>query len=220
MSVQQLKTLLGGLSRLQQLQRLDVQANEVVEWPQLPPAASYAALTASSQLTALLLTDCSMQWDAAQHMFAAGRQLPHLQQLAVAPSAYTLREFSDGEYGQAALKGCSLRLQPGYAAQLAACCHNLQSLSLLWATSQTSAASLQPLTTLTRLTSLWVGGDGWSTAAAEAVLSRLTGRGWQTRCLRATSASACFCLLMAGRYCPTEIYMLVLLSLQRCVVSL
>jgi hypothetical protein len=175
LSAEGLTNLLDGLSHLQQLQRLSVDADG--DRRQFPPAASYAALTASSQLTALLLTNCSMHRDAAQHMFAAGRRMPQLQQLAIAPCDWTLHDFSGMLHDVRTLEGYSLILQRGSAARLVACCHNLRSLSLLWATPQVYAASLLPLTTLTRLTSLRVGGDGWGIVATGAVLSRLTGNG-------------------------------------------
>jgi hypothetical protein len=48
-----------------------------------PPAAAYAALTASSKLQYLHLSSCSLPVGVWQHVFPAGRQLPHLQTLVM-----------------------------------------------------------------------------------------------------------------------------------------
>jgi hypothetical protein len=46
-----------------------------------PPAASYAALTASSKLRHLDVCNCFVPASALQHMFPDGKQLPQLQEL-------------------------------------------------------------------------------------------------------------------------------------------
>jgi hypothetical protein len=107
--------LLRSLSHLQQLQRIYISTADRQSQQQLPPGASYAALTASSQLTALKLSGCCMHRDAARHMFAAGRQLLHLHQLEIEPFT-GLR--SDQVHAAATLQRCSLMLQTGDAAQL------------------------------------------------------------------------------------------------------
>jgi hypothetical protein len=182
--------LLDGLSQLQQLQRIEVVAANEDAQP-LPPAASYAALTASSHLTTLLLSDCCMQSVAARHMFAAGRRVPHLQQLEITPHELRLLGFSLTMYTVDEVRDYSLVLQPGYAAQLVACCPNLRSLSLLWAPMSADASSLQPLTLLTHLTSLRVGGDGWGNQAAIDVLSRMTG---EHQSMPLAEGNATFCV--------------------------
>jgi hypothetical protein len=49
-----------------------------------PPAAAYTALTASSKLQYLNITNCTLPVGVWQHVFPAGRQLPHLQTLLMA----------------------------------------------------------------------------------------------------------------------------------------
>jgi hypothetical protein len=49
-----------------------------------PPAAAYAALTASSKLQYLDITNCHLPVGVWQHMFPANKQLPHLQYLGIA----------------------------------------------------------------------------------------------------------------------------------------
>jgi hypothetical protein len=48
-----------------------------------PPTAAYAALTASSKLRHLDISGCTLPAGAWQHVFPAGRQLPHLQYLGM-----------------------------------------------------------------------------------------------------------------------------------------
>jgi hypothetical protein len=170
---EELAALLGALPLLTQLRHLHLQEFSAGSAGELPPAASYVALTASSQLTVLLLS-CGMHHDAARHMFAAGRQLPHLQRLEIGDRELDHYSPLTG-FDNDAFLATSLALRPGVAAQLVACCPNLRSLSLLWALELTDASHLQPLLLLTGLTSLMVGGDGWDDTAAGTVLAGMTG---------------------------------------------
>jgi hypothetical protein len=56
----------------------------------IPPAAAYAALTASSKLQQLDISSCVLPAGVWQYVFPVGRQLPHLQKFDMAdnlPSA-------------------------------------------------------------------------------------------------------------------------------------
>jgi hypothetical protein len=79
-----------------------------------PPAAAFAALTASSMLQHLDISYCMLPPGVWQHVFLAGRQLPHLQLLDI--SCVTVR---NGRIA-AAPEGT----------RLAACCPGMQSLTL------------------------------------------------------------------------------------------
>jgi hypothetical protein len=56
-----------------------------------PPAAAYAALTASSKLQHLNISSCRMPVGAWQHVLPAGRQLPHLRELYISDIHYATR---------------------------------------------------------------------------------------------------------------------------------
>jgi hypothetical protein len=76
--------LLSHLQPLQQLTHLDLTGTL---WEDIkadnPPAAAYAALTASSRLQHLNIRACAMPAAAWQHILPAGRQLPQLQDLII-----------------------------------------------------------------------------------------------------------------------------------------
>ena len=73
--------LLSGLQQLQQLTHLSLVC--VILPEDAPPAAAYSALTASSKLQHLEVSKCQLPEGVWQHVFPAGRQLPHLQSLAI-----------------------------------------------------------------------------------------------------------------------------------------
>jgi hypothetical protein len=82
--------LLSHLQHMQQLTYLDLEnslnaepAGSEEEEHLGPPAAAYSALTASSKLQFLDISSCSLTAHAWQHVFPAGRQLPHLQELDI-----------------------------------------------------------------------------------------------------------------------------------------
>jgi hypothetical protein len=70
--------LLSYLQPLQQLTHLDMGLSK---WEGSPPAAAFSALTASSKLRHLDLHGCTLPAGVWQHVFPAGRQLPHLRSL-------------------------------------------------------------------------------------------------------------------------------------------
>ena len=80
------------------------------------PAAAYSALTASSKLQHLSLSSCTLPAGVWQHVFAAGRQLPHLTYL--------------GTFGVTQPDGDNVRGRPLAGPEgslLASCCPKLQS---------------------------------------------------------------------------------------------
>jgi hypothetical protein len=81
--------VLSHLWHLQQLTHLTLKFSLRRVWDSLRrvwdslPAAAYAALTASSKLQHLSITGSRLPAGAWQHIFAAGKQLPHLQSLNI-----------------------------------------------------------------------------------------------------------------------------------------
>jgi hypothetical protein len=71
--------LLGELQQLQQLTWLALHGLQCTDAG--PPAAAYAALTASSKLQRLDVSKCTVPADVWQHVFSAGKQLPQLLDL-------------------------------------------------------------------------------------------------------------------------------------------
>jgi hypothetical protein len=74
---------LSHLQPLQQLTNLNLAHSLTADEQDSPPAAAYAALTASSKLQHLDLTGCTLQAGAWQHMLPACRQLPQLLSLDI-----------------------------------------------------------------------------------------------------------------------------------------
>jgi hypothetical protein len=76
--------LLSHLQQLQQLTHLNLSGTlwDGVEEDN-PPASGYAALTASSKLQHLDISECALPAGAWQHVFPAGRQLPQLRDLNI-----------------------------------------------------------------------------------------------------------------------------------------
>jgi hypothetical protein len=168
-------SFLAQLPQLQQLQHLELHDVEAVE--DVASAASYAALTTSSHLTTLRLIDCSISRGAAQHMFAAGRQLQQLQQLDIGASDTVHSHYASGVEGRQRMKNCSLVLGSGDLQRLVTCCPNLTQLALIWPAEDMSSAAvdLRLLLQLTRLTGLTFGGAHVDNQAAKQVLQRMTG---------------------------------------------
>jgi hypothetical protein len=180
-------------------------------------AASCAAFTASSQLTALV-----QPAGAVQQMFSDGKQLPELRQLSVSSELYTECLRSDGQYTAQDLERFALKqmkalgrchcLAASALGHLAGCCPNLCDLEMLWAaagsssstaggngsssssSSSSSVSELLPLLQLTALTRLAVAGGGWDDAAAAAVLAHMTGGSLVTRfgllCMKSHAVAA------------------------------
>jgi hypothetical protein len=160
------------LPSLQQLQHFEL--TKAKHWG--GAASSCAALTASSQLTALLLSDCVLPEGAIQHMFGGGRRLPLLQRLDV---GYSDEKEADPNYHPRKLltpEQCGLLLGHGQVQQLVACCPGLAELSLVAPKKGSMDCSeMQQLLQLTALTKLGVGGEWWDDAKVEEVLLQLTG---------------------------------------------
>ena len=127
--------LMDHLQHLQQLTLLSL-GRTLHAAQTCPEVAAYSALTASSKLQHLGLTRCCLPAGVWQHMFPAGRQLPHLRVLDV---SYVRHPWS---VLAAAPEGT----------RLVSCCPGLQSLSLqgLQYTAE-GLAALQGLSSLTLL---------------------------------------------------------------------
>ena len=154
-----LALLLSDLQQMQQLTHLAwVQMNS---WPSLdeqyPPAAAYAALTASSKLQQLDINGLVMPEGALQHIFPANRQLPHLRSLNVEGVSLPIT----GGWRSAALDG----------SRIVSCCPGLQ--SLFMGSSPNIATMLASLQGLSTLNTLSFNSD--STAEGVEVVGRLTG---------------------------------------------
>jgi hypothetical protein len=104
-----------------------------------PPAAAYSALTASSKLQHLDVSWCMLPAGALQHLFPAGRKLPHLQELDM---AYVKQPGELGDICAAAPAG----------SRLVSCCPGLRCLSMQGL--QCSSDLLAPMQGLSGLHSL------------------------------------------------------------------
>jgi hypothetical protein len=161
--------LLSVLPKLQQLRSLSLDG---VDGP--AAASDYAALTASSNLDTLSLYACGLAASAVEHMFGAGRLLPHLHAIGIQatfgiswPDPIEEDDDEDGTYG--------LVVGPLDAARLAGCCPGLCCLGPLIITDDVTAADLLPLLQLSALTYLELGGAALDDDVAEQVLVKLTG---------------------------------------------
>jgi hypothetical protein len=134
--------LLSHLQHMQQLTHLNLSCTLCSVSPSNAAAgssaAAYSALTASSKLQRLNIGDCTVPTGGWQHMFPAGRQLPHLHVLSISgpldhPGAYVGPEGS----------------------RLVSSCPGLQKLSIVGL--QYSAELLAPLQGLSGLQALEVG---------------------------------------------------------------
>jgi hypothetical protein len=102
--------LMSQLQNMQQLTYLDLSGSDL-KWGS-PPAAAYAALTASSRLQHLDISSCQVRVGFWQHMFPAGRQLPSLRSLDLA--SVEVKQFAAGAMGS----------------RLVACCPSLRSINI------------------------------------------------------------------------------------------
>jgi hypothetical protein len=152
-------------------------------------AAEYAALTASSHLAALELHGCAIPAAAVQHMFAAGKLLPHLQRIIIDDVARHIvtninvtdditedEAAEDDEPAEESIwKQCRLSFGPADGLLLARCCPALQQLSAVMVDDDLGPEGLQALLQLSKLTYLAVGGNGVDDSMAEHVLAKFTG---------------------------------------------
>jgi hypothetical protein len=169
---QRMPNTLAARQHLQQLRRLELR-----EVSNIASAADYAALTASSHLQALVLLDCDMAATAAEHIFAAGRSLPHLTELCISPDRFwpAMADLADAWLEHAAdLRDCSLVVGPAVVGRLVACCPALHGLGTLVLEEGVVASDLAPLLQLTALSWLDIGGPGCDNAATQ-VLAAMTG---------------------------------------------
>jgi hypothetical protein len=126
------------MSHLQQMQQLTfLSLRDSLE--STAPAATYSALTVSSKLQHVDVSDCVLPAGVWQHMFPDGRQLPHLQVLGVG-------RMDSSVTGTAAAPDMS---------SLVSCCRGLQSLEMEMAFGAESLAALTGLSSLLKL-DMWV----------------------------------------------------------------
>jgi cellulase/cellobiase CelA1 len=161
------------LELLPQLQHLQLDC--LVHWPS---PSSCASLTASSQLTALLLMECRLPKGAVQHMFAAGQQLQCIE--AVASDVYQVdvnHQWSEPQYTARLLRRGSLIVGPSDLAKLASCCPRLRDLKMIWCDlpGPGSGEGTLEAAPLLQLTALQVAGRYWDDRTAEKVLAHMTG---------------------------------------------
>jgi hypothetical protein len=174
---------------LPQLQQLQLE-----RWMHWPSPSSCASLTASSQLTALVLKECRLAAGAVQDMFAAGQQLQQLQRLeVVASETYQVDFMFDPDlqntlkFYAELLQPDSFNLGPGDLAKLTSCCPRLRDLRLIWCdlpepARGEAAGAAAPLLQLTALTALWVAGQYWNDVVVERVLAKMTGEVNSSKC--------------------------------------
>jgi hypothetical protein len=154
--------LLCHLQHLQQLTYLNLHRSLGVHISEQgapePAAAAYAAITASSRLQHLDISQAILPTGVWQHVLPTDRQLPHLRELHILQVAHSQSLNSSA----AAPEG----------SRLVKCCPGLQFLDMRWL--WCSAELLAPLTGLTGLNSLRLTGVGSSGIGIEAVC-QLTG---------------------------------------------
>jgi hypothetical protein len=186
--------LVQVLPQLQHLQQLRLQA--LRHWPS---PSSCASLTASSELTGLVLMECRLPAGAVQHMFAAGQQLQQLQQIEVVASDMDQDDICHLQqtltYIAGILRPDSLNLGPGDLAKLASCCPRLRELSVVWCDlsgpeQDGAAVEAAPLLQLAALTKLGVAGRYWNDRVSEMVLARMTGGRNSSHCVHYRAAGA------------------------------
>jgi hypothetical protein len=108
--------LLSYLRELQQLTFLGLSCSHSSELGDIP-AAAFSALTASSKLQHLDISDLQLPAGAWQHVFPAGKQRPHLRSLNLAQITHPLTQ---GLFPASAPEG----------SRLVSCCPGLQSLDM------------------------------------------------------------------------------------------
>lgn len=158
--------LLAALPKLTRLKHLELQLSSFDVSGQ-QPLEHYAGLTASAQLTCLMLHpqyEAPLPKGAAQHMFPANRQLPLLKTLIISPDG----DDYDEDHAQ---QVCCL--DAADLASIARCCQGLQEVCIAHAVVGGGADVTALLQLPASCQSLRVGGVGFGDAAA-AVLAQLT----------------------------------------------
>jgi hypothetical protein len=108
--------LLSKLQQQTQLTYLDLEHSVRTVEERNPPPAAYAALTASSKLQHLSISECRLPAGVWQHMFPAGRQLLHLTTLNIS----VIEQSSCGA------------MPAPEGSRLVSCCPSLQSLNMCY----------------------------------------------------------------------------------------
>ena len=152
--------LLSHLQPLQQLTYLHVGDGFFIRQAS-PPSAAYSALTGSSKLQHLDISGCLLPHDVWQHVFPAGRQLPHLRELDISGPR------SADDYHDPARR---MIITTPEASRLVSCCPGLQSLNMRFL--QYTAELLAPLTGLSGLQELSL--SPFSTTKGLEVVCQLT----------------------------------------------
>jgi hypothetical protein len=164
--------LLSQLQHMQQLTHLGLRCSLKAVKQGSPPATAYSALTASSHLQHLTISECELPAGVWQHVFPAGRQLPHLRSLNISPRPPPRKciPIAAGEppsYGPARSFESSC---------LVSCCPGLQCLDMKWLGMSTEL--LAPLQGLSGMQELLLAAESeLDPTAAEglAALCQLTG---------------------------------------------
>jgi hypothetical protein len=118
------RQLLSNLQQLQQLTHLRLHGSlthtvAAANGTFNPPAAAFAALTASSKLQHLDISGCRVPASVWEHVFPAGRQLPYLQSLVISD---VMQSSSGGDADTPA--------PAPESSYLASCCPGLRFLNL------------------------------------------------------------------------------------------
>jgi hypothetical protein len=122
----EVEQLLSHLQHLQQLTHLHMEHNMSVVKDEAPlPAAAYSALTASSKLQYLDARWFGLPVDAWPHVFPPGRQLPHLQELAIRVTQTSVAAGSLPTLGGTSLVSCCPGLESLYLKKCAAQCSSV-----------------------------------------------------------------------------------------------
>jgi hypothetical protein len=154
--------LLSSLPQLHQLTYLKLWSTLGLD--KMAPAEAYSALTANSKLQHLDITHCTLPVGAWQHIFPAGRQLPHLRELML-KSLYHPEGLNPDGPPAIAPEG----------SRLVSCCPGLQLLCMMGL--QCSSELLSPLQRLSGLTALQLYPPHWSNRFLSQVdvVSQITG---------------------------------------------
>jgi hypothetical protein len=158
--------VLTALFKLQHLQELKLH-----ELAGAAAAEQYAALTASSLLECLHVTNFRIAEAAAQHMFGPERPLPKLKYITITgPDNFG----HNWPQPQAVTSRSRLPLHPGDISRLVSSCPGLRGLGFVALAEGVTADGAAPLLQLP-LWSLNIGSLGFDDAVAEQVLAKMTG---------------------------------------------